>query len=168
MAQNRQLFDGFSLEIEPGSQNGIVGSSGFGKTTLFNLLYRLYEPQGGRILIDGQDLNDLDYDSFRKYITMIPQNGPLFNDTIMNNLKYSNPDATDEEVVEMCKRLQIHDSVMAMRKGYETEVGELGSKLSGGEKQRLIIARAMLKKDAQIFLFDEATSALDAKTEVLV
>lgn len=162
------LLKNFSLEIEPGTTNAIVGSSGFGKTTLFNLLFRIYAPEGGRILIDDQDLADLKFDSFRKHISMIPQNGILFNDTIMFNLRYSNPDATDEEVIEMCRQCEIHDKIMKFKDGYQTKVGDLGSKLSGGERQRILIARGLLKKDAKIFLFDEATSSLDAQTEKLI
>ena len=96
---------------------------------------------------------------------MIPQNGILFNDTIMFNLQYGNPDATEEEIMEMCKKCRIHDKISKMKDGYNTQVGDLGSKLSGGERQRILIARGLLKKDAQIFLFDESTSSLDAETE---
>lgn len=99
---------------------------------------------------------------------MIPQNGILFNDTIMYNLQYSNPDATKEEIMEACKQCQIHEKIMKFKDGYETKVGDLGSKLSGGERQRILIARGLLKKDAKIFLFDEATSSLDAQTEKLI
>ena len=159
------LLKDFSLEIEPGTTNAIVGSSGFGKTTLFNLLFRIYAPESGRILIDDQDLSDLKFDSFRKYMSMVPQNGILFNDTIMFNLQYSNPEATDEEIMEVCKQCEIHEKIMKFKDGYQTKVGDLGSKLSGGERQRILIARGLLKKDAKIFLFDEATSSLDAQTE---
>lgn len=166
--EEKMLLKDFSLEIEPGTTNAIVGSSGFGKTTLFNLLFRIYAPESGRILIDGQDLSDLKFDSFRKYISMIPQNGILFNDTIMFNLQYSNPEATDEEIMEACKQCEIHEKIMKFKDGYQTKVGDLGSKLSGGERQRILIARGLLKKDAKIFLFDEATSSLDAQTEKLI
>ena len=152
------------MEIEPGTTNAIVGPSGFGKTTLFNLLLRIYDPEKGSISIDGQDISDIKFD-YRKHITVVPQNGVLFNDTILYNLKYGNPDATLEEFVEVCKKCQIHDKIQKMSDGYNTQVGDLGSKLSGGERQRVVIARSLLKKDAKIFLFDEATSSLDPYTE---
>lgn len=162
------LLKDFSLEIEPGTTNAIVGSSGFGKTTLFNLLFRIYEQEKGRVLVDDQDISDLKFESFRKYISLIPQNGILFNDSIMYNLRYSNPDATDEEIIEVCKQCQIHEKIVKFKDGYETQVGDLGGKLSGGERQRILIARGLLKKDAKIFLFDEATSSLDPQTEKLI
>ena len=161
----KQLFSNFNLTIEPGTTNAIVGASGFGKTTLMNLLFRLYDPQEGRVLIDGQDVKDCTFESFRKHITIIPQNGILFNDTILYNLQYGNPEATFEEIVEIAKKCHIHDAIMDMSDGYNTQVGDLGSKLSGGERQRVLIARGLLKKDAKIFLFDEATSNLDSYTE---
>ena len=163
--KERLLFKDFSLNIEPGSTNAIVGQSGFGKTTLLNLLYRIYDPTEGQILIDGQNIKDLHFDSFRKYISIIPQNGILFNDSILFNLQYGNPDASREEIEDIAKKCEIHDSIMQMRDGYDTHVGDLGGKLSGGERQRILIARGLLKKDAQIFLFDEATSNLDSYTE---
>ena len=162
------LLKDFSLELAPGTTNAIVGSSGFGKTTLFNLLFRIYAPEKGRITIDDQDLADLKFESFRKYISIIPQNGILFNDTILFNLQYSNPDATTDEIIEACKQCQIHDKIMKFKDGYSTAVGDLGSKLSGGERQRILIARGLLKKAAKIYLFDEATSSLDAQTEKLI
>lgn len=161
----KQLFSNFDLRIEPGTTNAIVGQSGFGKTTLLNLLFRIYDPSEGSILIDGQDIRELKFDSFRKYISIIPQNGILFNDTILFNLQYGNPEATMEEIIEIAKKCEIHDKVMDMPDGYDTQVGDLGGKLSGGERQRVLIARGLLKKDAKIFLFDEATSNLDSYTE---
>lgn len=161
----KQLFSNFNLTIEPGTTNAIVGASGFGKTTLMNLLFRLYDPQEGRIIIDGQDVRDCTFESFRKHISIIPQNGILFNDTILYNLQYGNPEATFDEIVDIAKKCNIHDAIMEMSDGYDTQVGDLGSKLSGGERQRVLIARGLLKKDAKIFLFDEATSNLDSYTE---
>lgn len=117
------------------------------------------------MLIDGQDISDCTFESFRQHIAMIPQNGALFNDSIMFNLQYGNPDATEEEIMEVCRKCQIHEKIVKMKSGYATQVGDLGSKLSGGERQRILIARGLLKKNAQIFLFDEATSNLDAVTE---
>lgn len=161
----KMILEDFSLDIKPGTTNAIVGQSGFGKTTLFNLLFRIYDPEKGSIKIDGQDLTDLKFDTFRKYISIIPQNGILFNDTILHNLQYSNDNATFDEIVEIAKQCEIHDKIMGMPDQYNTKVGDLGSKLSGGERQRILIARGLLKKSAKIFLFDEATSSLDAYTE---
>jgi len=162
------LFRDFSLNLEPGTTNAIVGQSGFGKTTLLNMLFRLYDPQEGNILIDGQNLKDLKFDSFRKYISIIPQNGILFNDSILFNLQYGNPEATFEEIVEVAKKCQIHEFITSLPDGYDTPVGDLGGMLSGGERQRITIARGLLKKDAKIFLLDEATSNLDSYTEMKI
>lgn len=119
-------------------------------------------------MLDGQNIKDLTFDSFRKYISIIPQNGILFNDTVLFNLQYANPDATLEEVVEIAKKCEIHDKIMSMPDGYHSQVGDLGGKLSGGERQRVLIARGLLKKNAKIFLFDEATSNLDSYTESMI
>ena len=162
------LLDNFSLKIKAGTSNAIVGPSGFGKTTMFNLLMRLHDPTEGCIKIDGQDVKDLTFDSFRKHVSVVPQNGLLFNDSILYNLKYSNPDATLEEVIEVAKKCRIHEKIMRMEHGYDTQVGDLGAMLSGGERQRVLIARGLLKKDASIFLFDEATSNLDPHTEKVI
>ena len=142
------MFEDFSLKIEPGTTNAIVGPSGFGKTTLLNLLFRIYDPSEGKILIDGQDIKDLKFDSFRPYISIIPQNGILFNDSILYNLQYSNPNASREDIIRVAKICEIHDRIMSMPDGYDTVVGDLGGKLSGGERQRVLIARGLLKKDA--------------------
>lgn len=166
--QEKRLFEDFSLKIEPGTTNAIVGQSGFGKTTLLNLLFRIYDPSQGRVLLDGQDIRDLKLDTFRRYISIIPQNGILFNDTILFNLQYANPEASMEEIVEVAKMCEIHDKVLQMPDGYDSVVGDLGGKLSGGERQRILIARGLLKKEAQIFLFDEATSNLDSYTEKMI
>ena len=132
--KRKQLMDDFTLSIKPGTTNAIVGPSGFGKTTLFNLLYRIYDPEDGAISIDDQNLKDLNFESFRKYISIVPQNGILFNETILFNLKYSNPEATQEEIEDICKKCLIHEKIISMKHGYQTKVGDLGGKLSGGEK----------------------------------
>ena len=130
-----------------------------------SLILRLFDPVEGKVTIDGQDLKNLTFDSFRKHISVVQQNGILFNDTVLYNLQYGNPDATMEEIERVAKICCIHDTIMRMPDGYQTMVGDLGSKLSGGERQRVLIARGLLKKDAKIFLFDEATSNLDSYTE---
>jgi ATP-binding cassette subfamily B protein len=107
--EEKTILQNFNLNIEPGTTNAIIGPSGFGKTTLFNLLFSIYGPETGRVTIDGQDISGLDFNSFRKTISMVPQYGVLFNDTILYNLKYSNPDATMEEIIEVCKACEIHD-----------------------------------------------------------
>lgn len=109
-----------------------------------NLLFRIYDPKEGTITIDNQDLRDLKF-NFRENLTMVPQNGNLFNDTVLFNLQYGNPEATEEEIIDVCKKCQIHESILKMEKGYDTLVGEMGNKLSGGEKQRVLIARGLLK-----------------------
>lgn len=125
----------------------------------------MFDPSEGRILIDGQDIKDVTFESFRKYISIIPQNGLLFNDTILYNLQYGNPGADMETIIQAAKRAQIHDKILEMNDGYDTNVGDLGGKLSGGERQRILIARGLLKPEAKIFLFDEATSNLDSYHE---
>lgn len=132
---------------------------------MLHLIFRMYDPDQGRVLIDGQDLKTCKLDSFRQKISVIPQNGVLFNDTINFNLRYGNPDATQEEIERIAKQCRLHDKIMSMPDGYESQVGDLGAKLSGGERQRILIARGLLKRNAEIFLFDEATSNLDANTE---
>jgi len=108
----------------------------------------MYDPNEGRILIDGQDIKDVTFASFRNLISIIPQNGILFNDSIKFNLQYGNPEASMDEIIEIAKKCQIHDKIMQMEDGYESQVGDLGSKLSGGERQRILIARGLLKKEA--------------------
>jgi len=133
-ASQRNIIDGLALEIEPGTSNALVGESGNGKSTLLNLLLRIYDPSEGSVRLDGQDLRDLKFSSFRKYITVIPQNGQLFNESILFNLQYSNEEATLEEVYEVAKKCKIHEKIIQMENGYQTQVGELGNALSGGEK----------------------------------
>ena len=134
------------------------------KSTIVRLLYRFYEPTSGRILIGNQDIRDVELDSLRQAISIVPQDSVLFHDTIRHNLHYGDLSATQEEVIRAAKMAEIHESVVKWPKGYETQVGERGLKLSGGEKQRVAIARAILK-NSPILVFDEATSSLDSLTE---
>lgn len=136
----------------------------FSKSTLVRLLYRFYEPTNGRILIGDHDIRDVDLDSLRKSISIVPQDSVLFHDTIKHNLHYGDLNASEEAVVRAARMAELHDSIMTWPNQYETQVGERGLKLSGGEKQRVAIARAILK-DAPILIFDEATSSLDSITE---
>eukprot|EP00397_Hematodinium_sp_SG-2012_P029896 GEMP01031623.1.p1 GENE.GEMP01031623.1~~GEMP01031623.1.p1 ORF type:complete len:678 (+),score=160.86 GEMP01031623.1:106-2139(+) len=154
----------FSATIKPGERVAIVGPSGSGKSTLLKLLFRLYDPSQGRILIDGQDLRDLDPLSFRKYLGIVPQDTILFNDTVLYNVSYSKPNATREEVADACTNAMLHDTISLLPNKYDTIVGDRGASLSGGEKQRIGIARCLLR-DAPVLVLDEATSALDMGTE---
>jgi ATP-binding cassette subfamily B protein len=161
---DRQILKGLSFEVPAGKTVAIVGPSGAGKSTLSRLLFRFYDIQGGRILIDGQDIRDVTQSSVRAAIGMVPQDTVLFNDTVRYNIRYGRWDATDAEVEQAAGLAQIDDFIKRAPKGYETEVGERGLKLSGGEKQRVAIARTILK-GPPILVLDEATSALDSYTE---
>jgi ABC-type transport system involved in Fe-S cluster assembly fused permease/ATPase subunit len=160
----RQILKGLSFEVPAGKTVAIVGPSGAGKSTISRLLFRLYDVSGGHILIDGQDIRNVTQASLRAAIGMVPQDTVLFNDTIRYNIRYGRWDATDAEVEEAAQMAQIDGFIKMSPKGYETEVGERGLKLSGGEKQRVAIARTVLKAPP-ILLLDEATSALDSHTE---
>ncbi|CCN70431.1 ABCB family ABC transporter ATP-binding protein/permease [Vibrio nigripulchritudo] len=160
----RQILNNISLNIEAGQTVAIVGSSGSGKSTLGRLLFRFYDVTSGAIRIDGQDLRDVTQDSLHNAIGVVPQDTVLFNDSIYYNIAYGRPDATYEEVVQAAKAAKIHTFVEQLPDGYQTQVGERGLKLSGGEKQRVGIARTLLK-NPPILLLDEATSALDTETE---
>ena len=160
----RPILKGLSFEVPAGRTVAIVGPSGAGKSTVSRLLYRFYDVTGGRITIDGQDIRDIQQASLRDAIGMVPQDTVLFNDTVRYNIRYGRWDATDAEVEEAARLAQIDAFIRANPKGYETEVGERGLKLSGGEKQRVAIARTILK-GPPILLLDEATSALDSHTE---
>ena len=161
---DRQILKGLSFEVPAGHTVAVVGPSGAGKSTLSRLLFRFYEVTGGRISIDGQDIRDVTQKSLRSAIGMVPQDTVLFNDTIRYNIRYGRWDASDAEVEEAARLAQIDDFIRMSPTGYETEVGERGLKLSGGEKQRVAIARTILKSPP-ILLLDEATSALDSHTE---
>jgi ATP-binding cassette, subfamily B, heavy metal transporter len=160
----RPILGDLAFEVPAGRTFAIVGPSGAGKSTISRLLYRFYEVTGGAIRIDGQDIAEVTQASLRAAIGMVPQDTVLFNDTIRYNIRYGRPDASDREVEEAAKLAQIHDFVMDLPKKYDTSVGERGLKLSGGEKQRVAIARTVLKAPP-ILVLDEATSALDTMTE---
>lgn len=160
----RPILKGVSFEIPAGQTLAVVGQSGAGKSTLSRLLFRFYDVDAGHILIDGQDLRDVQQHSLRQAIGIVPQDTVLFNDTIFTNIAYGRPDATVAEVEQAAQLAHIHAFILAMPDGYQTRVGERGLKLSGGEKQRVAIARTILKNPC-ILIFDEATSALDTRTE---
>lgn len=160
----REILRDVSFNIPAGTITAVVGQSGAGKSTLARLLFRFYDVQSGKILIDGQNIQDVTQASLRKAIGIVPQDTVLFNDTIGYNIAYGNPSATIEEVQEAARAAQIDSFIKRLPEGYDTQVGERGLKLSGGEKQRVAIARTLLKKPAML-IFDEATSALDSKTE---
>jgi len=164
---DREILRGIDIDIPPGSMTAVVGPSGAGKSTLSRLLFRFYEPTSGRILIDGQDITQAQQTSLRRAIGIVPQDSVLFNDTIGYNIGYGKDDATQEEIEAAARRAAIHDFIVALPDGYDAEVGERGLKLSGGEKQRVAIARTLLK-DPPILVLDEATSALDSRTEAAI
>lgn len=162
---NRQTaLNGISFTIPKGTSVALVGPSGGGKSTILRLLFRFYDPDSGQIYIDGQDISQVKQSSLRKNIGVVPQDTVLFNDTILYNIRYGDINASDEDVYEAAKAAQIHDKILSFPDGYETKVGERGLRLSGGEKQRVAIARTILKSPP-IILLDEATSALDTTTE---
>jgi ATP-binding cassette subfamily B protein len=163
----RAILREVDFVIPPGKTVAVVGTTGAGKSTLARLLYRFYDVSGGRILIDGQDLREVTQDSLRAAIGIVPQDTVLFNDTIYYNIAYGRPQATRAEIVAAAQAAHIHEFIQSLPLGYETRVGERGLKLSGGEKQRVAIARTLLKNPA-ILVFDEATSALDTRTEKII
>jgi ATP-binding cassette subfamily B protein len=160
----RQILFEVSLEIPAGHRVAVVGHSGSGKSTLARLLYRFYDVSGGAIFVNGKNIKEVKQASLRCAIGIVPQDTVLFNDTILYNIRYGRPDASDEEIFDAARAAHIHEFILSLPKGYETAVGERGLKLSGGEKQRVAIARALLK-NPRILIFDEATSALDSRAE---
>ncbi|EEA23981.1 ABC iron exporter Atm1, putative [Talaromyces marneffei ATCC 18224] len=161
---DRPILKNASFTIPAGAKFAVVGPSGCGKSTILRLLFRFYDVQEGRILIDGQDVRDVTLESLRKSIGVVPQDMPLFNDTIEHNIRYGRIDATSEEVQKAAERAHLHELIKRLPDGYKTAVGERGMMISGGEKQRLAISRLILK-DPPLLFFDEATSALDTYTE---
>ena len=162
--ERRGILDGISFSVAPGTTTAIVGPSGAGKSTVSRILFRFYDIESGSVRIDGQDVRAVSQDSLRAAIGIVPQDTVLFNDTIYYNIAYGRPEASRAEVEEAARLARIHDFIAGLPDGYESMVGERGLKLSGGEKQRVAIARTILK-NPRILLFDEATSALDSQTE---
>lgn len=160
----KEILSDVSFTVMPGQTFALVGPSGSGKSTIIRLLFRFYDVQSGCILIDGQDIAKVRQNSLRSYIGVVPQDTVLFNDNIRENIRYGRISASDQEVEEAAVAADIHDKILSLPDGYDTEVGERGLKLSGGEKQRVAIARTILKSP-RIILLDEATSALDSQTE---
>ena len=161
------VLNHINLQVPAGSYMALVGSSGAGKTTLCSLIPRFYDVTDGRILVDGQDIRKVTLKSLRDQIGMVQQDVYLFAGTIMENIRYGKPDATEAEVIEAAKNANAHEFIMSFPDGYETDIGQRGIKLSGGQKQRLSIARVFLK-NPPILIFDEATSALDNESEKVV
>ena len=160
----KQILNDVNFHVKPGKTIALIGETGGGKSTILKLLFRFYDVTEGSILIDGQDIRNVTLESLRECIGVVPQDPSLFNDTIMNNLRYAKLDATTEEIVEACKAAAIHDKILTFTDGYMSKVGENGVRLSGGELQRIAIARAILK-NPKIILLDEATSSVDSETE---
>jgi ATP-binding cassette, subfamily B, heavy metal transporter len=161
---DRQILKGISFTAAPGKKIALVGPTGSGKSTISRLLFRFYDVTGGSVLVDGHDVRDVTQGSLRGAIGVVPQDTVLFNDTIFYNIAYGRPGASVEEIEQAARFAQIHDFIISLPQGYKTRVGERGLKLSGGEKQRVAIARTILK-DPRILILDEATSALDTHTE---
>jgi ATP-binding cassette subfamily B protein len=167
MYQDKKILSNASIDFEPGQMTALVGHSGAGKSTITSLLNRFYDVQSGQILIDGQDITKVTQSSLRRNIGLVMQENTLFNDTIYNNIAYAKPGATRWEIYQAARKANIHKFIMSLPKSYKTMVGERGLKLSGGEKQRVAIARVILK-DPPILILDEATSALDSKNERII
>jgi ATP-binding cassette subfamily B protein len=160
----RKVIQNLSFEIPAGKTVAVVGSSGAGKSTLSRLLFRFYDVTEGRILFNDRELREWTQESLRRHIGIVPQDTVLFNDTILHNIAYGRPEASKEQIVAAARAASIHDFIESLPDGYETVVGERGLKLSGGEKQRVAIARTLLK-NPPVLILDEATSALDTRTE---
>ena len=169
---SKKVLEDFNMKLFPGEKVGLVGSSGVGKSTIIKLLVRLYDPQKGKIFIDGQDIKMVKHDLLRSKISVITQDTLLFHRSIRDNLLIANPSATEQEIIEAAKRAGAHEFIKEFRdsdgnSGYNANVGEKGIKLSGGQKQRIAIARVILK-NSPILILDEATSALDSNLEAVI
>ncbi len=163
--KDTKILNNLCIDIKPNERIGIVGLSGVGKSTISNLLLRMYDVQSGAIKINNHDLRDITKESLRKSISIVPQDASLFNRTIFENIAYAHPNAKLSDVIKAAKQAQIHDFITSLPDGYKTIVGNRGLKLSGGQRSRIAIARAILK-NAPILVMDEATAALDSKTEL--
>ena len=161
------ILKDISFSIKTGENLAIVGPSGSGKTTLVNLIPRFYNVTKGKILLDGINIQDISFQSLRNFMAVVPQDTVLFSGTIFDNIKYAKPEATEKEIIQAAKNANAHNFIVKLPKGYQTNLEERGLNLSGGEKQRIAIARAILK-DPKILILDEATSALDTESELLV
>ena len=159
-----QVLKNISIKINGGKMTALVGHSGSGKSTLLNMIPRIYNPTSGEVKVDNESISSINLHSLRRQISIVDQNTTLFDDTVLNNIKYAQPDASNEDIYEAAKLSMCDDFINKLEKGFETKIGENGVKLSGGERQRLSIARAFLKK-SRIILLDEATSSLDSETE---
>jgi ABC transporter ATM len=156
---DRPIFQNLSFTVPGGKKVAIVGPSGCGKSTVFKLIYRFYDPNSGRILIDEQDVEGVQMESVRRAIGVVPQDTPLFHSDVLHNVRYGRLDASDEEVMQAARKANVHDAIMRLPNKYATKVGERGLMISGGEKQRLAVARVLLK-DPPILFFDEAVRFL--------
>ena len=165
--RRRVILDNVSFSIYPGDIVGIVGTTGSGKSTLINLLMRFYDDYDGEILVDGQDIRQIDLQSYREKIGFVQQEPLMFRDTVFKNIAFSDPDASVEEVIHAADIANAHEFILKLPDAYDTVLGERGSGLSGGERQRLSIARAVIKNPS-VLIFDEATAAVDSETEHLI
>ena len=164
---DRPVLKGIDFEARPGQMVALVGPSGVGKSTLLSLLLRFYDPQKGRVLVDGQDVREFQYRTLRQQISIVPQEPVLFSTTVADNIAYGRTSATREEIIEAAKQAEAHEFITAMTQGYDTPIGERGVLLSGGQRQRLALARAFLK-NSPVLILDEPTAALDAEAEAAV
>lgn len=162
--ERRQVLKDIDVQIRGGSSVALVGETGSGKSTILKLLHRFYDPTNGSVEIDGQNIRDVRMDSLREIVGIVPQDTILFNKSILENVRYGRLDATDKDIQEACKAASIHEKILTFPDGYASTVGTRGVKLSGGEQQRVAIARCLLK-NPRILLLDEASSAVDSETE---